>query len=1513
MDPTLKIVRENSAYPPLSDCANCTSLIADKLQLCTKSRLNFIQLIFVKIALFFLRSSSETHQSLQNKLTLHEFSIITSRYCNKFLNKKDYFPSLSELQFQSIRALFQSETPQKKDLEQLYESLKYLRLIGQTKRFKQTVNKHPETAATAFKHLPKQLKNDLTKIICAEYGLQESHRNVENTLSKTLSNQEFKKTITRVKNILNVLGDYYQIIESHYADILHLKELQKRSPQSLHDIKLIDSLSIPSQIAIQKMIAQDKRSTADWILEIEEEIAILKSKLNSIQKIQSDTVIYDTSPYPSSIDLQRQDNSLTIAMVSVEYSKLVKQGGLAEAVEGLAQGLLKTNPHHQIKLIFPKYNILPENITCRLHRPTQQFSTNIGEPISVYTAIVDGVECYFIEDPSFNLDDISPSIYKGKEKERFAAFSSLAADLLYQMENIDVIHLHDWHVAGIILKLSKEHPKEWINGQIPPTVFTFHNNNRSTQGRHLAGIYNYDPVIAAFEKARITDQNSNIFIETLNVADAITTVSKTFARESQYPDLGEGVSFAVRAAAKIGKLTGIVNGVNTAHWNPETDRHLKNWNDPATGEKIDLSFGPNSDSIYKQKSKCKEQLNSWLATFDSSCSKGVKKFKFDPSAPMILYIGRFDSYQKGLDKLNVAIRSTLNNGGQFVLMGSQEDSEATKLLDALERKYSPDVLFLRDHKDRNGQFFYQDGDCKKGRAGIGSVVRAAADFTYIPSRYEPCGLVQFEGWLFGAQAIGSNTGGIADTVIPREKSRDGFNGYLFDRSAQSAKGAYQTVRRALNDWHNMDRHSKDQMYRRLIASGRKYSWSDAPQGSSPAEKYQIVYHKAIHSTFKTKARATPRSVATFDIRPILNWSLKDREIDKSQETKEEKYLKEFYSNKLNSRTLHDLYDPIDSRLKPQLPTPYALGIDSQNYNRYGAKITSKSTRFRLLAPQASSVNLRLFCKDEIFLNEIPLIQKTNGDWEVSVDDCPPETKYQYVVNGAVKIDPYALSHSIALDPHAKPYSVVCARDSFDWSDANWLEKRANEAGQPKPMSIYEMHPTAWKRNPDGSPLNYKTLAKELAVYCKKSNFTHVQLMAILEHPCETSMGYQVTGFFALNHRLGSLDDFKYFVDHLHGNGISIILDWIPAHFATDQYGLVNFDSSGGLYESGKWSSIFSKRHFYGWGTKFFDFSKKEVRNFLLSSAMYWINELHIDGLRVDAVRNILDCEYGTAAQLFLKELNTTVHKKNMGIITIAEDYSNTATTTLSPIHNGLGFDYKIHIGWLQALVSYFIKPISRRNNKVLIESIEGDIAHRMVLAISHDEVKGGLRTVRDQLQTGNPDSSKANERSFFSFMFSCPGKKLNFMGNETGAQQEWTSYLGSSKGLMNLDKPDSKLLNLFNALNALYINHKPLWENDDNGKDVEWITKSPLLAYRRKSSDHESLAIFHNFNSKKAIEFEVQLSEVAPTQPSELLFNSESEQFGGAEGLTFESLINNGVHSGYKIKIPPLCTAIIKE
>lgn len=1191
--------------------------------------------------------------------------------------------------------------------------------------------------------------------------------------------------------------------------------------------------------------------------------------------------IYDVSSERliKAFDPEILTRPITVTMVGVEYAGLIKQGGLAEAIEGMSRGIKEQNPNNRVKLIFPKYSHLPKNVLDAMGEGSL-CSSSTGEYFKVYVQEINGVICHFIEHPSFELAREKPDVYGpdyDSQANRFAAFSQLAADLIYVQGDTDVVHLHDWHVSGVAMKLKKEHSEEWNSGKIPAILFTYHNNNRAAQGRMNLGPYSYGPISKGFQDAGITKNHDNLFVRALLDSDAVTTVSESFGVESQTMRLGEGISFAIKGAAKVGKVTGIINGTDPKRWNPETDPVLLNWKDIETGNSVDLSYGPEHLDILGQKAKCKAQLQKWTAKFKPDA-------RIDFSKPLVTYIGRFDSYQKGLDKFEEAIKATLANGGQFICMGMGEDPDATKLMDALETKYRRGVLFLRDFKDSKGWLFYQQGNAE--RPGIGPLVRAASEFVFLPSRFEPCGLVQFEAWLFGSLAIGSETGGLADTIIPLDRDPDHFNGFLFKRESERAS---RVIERALHFWRTQTDAQKVSTIQRIIREGRLYGWTTAPRGYSPAEKYRFAYENA-------KSRVACRQKPASDLE-----DLKHRRIDPAGRSVslEERYLYNYYTKDHDSLELEKRYKKLSQSTQSHVPPPYGIKVNHTKYEQYGAFLSKEGgARFSLLAPHAKQVSLILENRDAYSMCE------RDGQWTINVPDIKPGQKYQYKIDGKIKMDPYGRAHHGA-------HSIVV--DSVHaWNDANWMAERLKKAGKPQPMNIYELHPASWKKE-KGEPLNYRQLGEELVKHCKQFHHTHVELMGILEHNSPLSWGYQVSGFFAPTTRMGSVDDFKYMVDYLHKHSIGVFIDWVPAHFSTDASALTEFKAVGDKYERSY------RNRWLKFGSRHFDFAKKEVREFLISSAHYWLKEMHLDGLRVDCVTSLNSTEDKASAELFMRDLNAIVHNECPGTITMAEDYNGTHAISAPYYQGGFQFDMKWHVGWKGHTLYYFSMPFEerKRNYRELQKAVMCDNFHKQIMALSHDEVstenKGPLLYKAPKQQ-----DALANVRAIMSFMMCLPGKKLNFAGNEYANEHPWNNYIFADRGLLDdIDTDNRKAIALMNAeLNRIYATTKAFYELDENGLNLEWIIDphQNIHAYRRASSEGETFACFHNFGSKEAQNLTVTLeSEDFERLFLTEIFNSDDKRFGGQSKQMELLIVRDEKRVSYTLQVPPLSTILIKE
>jgi 1,4-alpha-glucan branching enzyme len=1335
---------------------------------------------------------------------------------------------------------------------------------------------------------------------------------------KTLTDDSGNNVIQQLEILLNIKKSFY-----HDLSVLN------------HAQTLIDEGTFelgPNKKRLETILQKygftplAEESSEDLFQQITAAILVVEGKIKRIdrifrsseEKINDKLAIFETSTDRLTQEFSSKilDKPIHVTMVGVEYAGLVKEGGLAEALEGLSVGMKKQNPKNHVRLIFPKFNTLPPRVQEQLKAiPPREVLDSNGEKFTVQTIEVDGVECFFIEHPSFNLTQEKPSIYGPdalQVKTRFAKFSQLAADLLPQIGKTDIIHLHDWHSAGVALKYKKDHLQEWKEGKTPPIVFTFHNNSRIAQGRYFHELYNYEPTIQGLVDAGIASKNTNIFAETLQIADSVTTVSPTFALESQVVDTGEGVSFVTREAAEKGKLFGVINGSNPSRWDPSKDEQLTHWKDPETQQQIDLSFSPASPDLLEKRQLSKTQLAKWVGHHFPATP-------FVDTKPIVTFIGRFDSYQKGIDKLDEAIEATLANGGQFICMGSLEDPAAKKILDDLERKYAgKSVLFIRDYKDPNGRLHFQQGD--KDRQGIGSIVRAASDFLFIPSKYEPCGLVQFEGWLFGSLALGSACGGLADTIIPPHVNPGKFNGFLFDRNSSGEKGVAATIQNAMQTWAGYSPETKGKIIARLMSDARKCSWTEASSGLSPVEKYRYVYENA-RKVAQIRARAVQKEQKKVDLLNLFR-KVSSQQPKDAASIAEERYFTLYRNEKTSFEDLEKAFFQIPSKFRRQAPDPYIRDVKFSEYERFGAHFDGQKTHFTVYAPGASQVSVRLLDPERI----CPMAKAEDGTWAIDLDSIGEGTKYQYLVNGRPRIDPYGQQTLPSAVIGTPPCSVVQSASPYKWDDQKWMAQRTQNSGKPQPMSFFELYPSAWRKK-DGHILSYRELAPQLVEHCKRIGYTHVELMGLLDHPSESSWGYQVSSFFAPNSRMGSPEDLKYLINYLHQNQIGVVLDFIPLHFCIDDYALNSFDGTN-LFQPSLLSLLFSKKAFFlHWGTKFFDYSKKHVRDFLLSSAAFWIKEMHIDAMRVDAVHPILCSENLQSARLFLKEFNSVVHTHFPGIQTIAEDYSGGLQTTRLLAKDGLGFDMKWNVGWQSHSTNYFKCRLSERPNWYprIIKAIEDDAAHPMIVAISHDEVKAEKFGPLLKITPGLTDEQQLpNLRAFLSYMYAIPGKKLLFMGVDTASEEPWDSLVSKERGVDDVSLPPQKaaIQGMLADLNHLYKNNRAFFEKDTNGKDLKWIEKEDpsgrIVAYRRTSVDgKQSFACIHNFTDTGVAEFTIPIPQPPPENLRiEEVFNSDDKKYhgSGAVNATIELVKDvTGRLYAYKIHVPPLATVIVHE
>jgi len=582
------------------------------------------------------------------------------------------------------------------------------------------------------------------------------------------------------------------------------------------------------------------------------------------------------------------------------------------------------------------------------------------------------------------------------------------------------------------------------------------------------------------------------------------------------------------------------------------------------------------------------------------------------------------------------------------------------------------------------------------------------------------------------------------------------------------------------------------------------------------------------------------------------------------------------------------------------------------YSVLGANVKETGTQFAVWAPNARSVYLvgdfnhwdgRLCPMRSMGVS---------GIWALLVPGIGQGEKYKFELHtqeGYVRIKADPMAFYSELRPLTA--SVVFDVNAYPWGDGGWQKK--DLAG---PMNVYEVHLGSWRNYGTEFP-NYREIAVDLAKYCKEMAFTHVELLPVMEHPLDESWGYQVTGFYAVTSRYGTPADFQYFVDHLHQEGIGVLLDWVPAHFPTDDHSLNRFDGTA-LYEHDDPRKGIHPH----WHTAIFNYGRKEVANFLIASALFWVDKMHIDGLRVDAVASMLYLDYGRKAGEwipnpdgsnynieaieFLKHLNSIVHERFPGVLMIAEESSSYSGVTHP---EGLAFDLKWNMGWMNDTLRYFSKdPIYRKHHQdELTFSLLYAFTEKFMSVLSHDEVVHGKGSLLNKMP--GPDWQKfANLRLLYSYLLCQPGKKLLFMGAEVGQWNEWDCK-GQVHWYLLQYALHQGLYTLVQDLNRFYLRQPPLWEIDFTWTGYEWIDFSDadrsVISYLRKGRDKILLCI-HHFTPEYDPDYFIKLAHVRRVAE---VFNTDAAQYGGSHQLNGEI---SPFPEGFTIALAPLATMIFE-
>jgi 1,4-alpha-glucan branching enzyme len=577
--------------------------------------------------------------------------------------------------------------------------------------------------------------------------------------------------------------------------------------------------------------------------------------------------------------------------------------------------------------------------------------------------------------------------------------------------------------------------------------------------------------------------------------------------------------------------------------------------------------------------------------------------------------------------------------------------------------------------------------------------------------------------------------------------------------------------------------------------------------------------------------------------------------------------------------------------------------------------------FTLWAPNASKVSI---VGDFNHWNgEVNPLRKLGGCgiWEIFIPGLDKGQRYKFEITDqknkvTVKSDPYGLSFqrrpetaSVLDDPHL-----------FSWSDESWFEKRKNQNSLTIPMNTYEVHLGSWMRQ-DGEFMGYRDLAKSLAKYVLEMGFNYIELLPITEHPLDESWGYQVSGYFAATSRFGNVEDFQWFVNHMHENGIGVIIDWVPGHFPSDDFALQKFDGTS-LFEH----EDPRKGWHPHWNTHIFDFTRPEVTGFLINSALFWLEQMHIDGLRVDAVASMLYLDYGREegewipncvggrenleAIEFLKHFNSIVHEKCPGIMTIAEESTAFPGVTASLEDNGLGFDFKWNMGWMNDTLSYFEKDsvFRKHHHHQLTFGLLYAFSENYVLPFSHDEVVHGKKSMLSKMP-GDDWQKFANLRLLYSYMICQPGKNLLFMGGELAVREEWNSQKELPWEILKYPCHQG-MQDMVKVLNNLVFSHPALYEKDCCGETFEWINFSDdtnsVISYLRKSNE-ETLLCIHNFTPQHFPHYQIFKDSKKPVLKE--IFNSDDQSFGGSGKV---NLKKNRLQEEGIIELAPLSTIIFK-
>ncbi|WGV98684.1 1,4-alpha-glucan branching protein GlgB [Vibrio sp. YMD68] len=623
---------------------------------------------------------------------------------------------------------------------------------------------------------------------------------------------------------------------------------------------------------------------------------------------------------------------------------------------------------------------------------------------------------------------------------------------------------------------------------------------------------------------------------------------------------------------------------------------------------------------------------------------------------------------------------------------------------------------------------------------------------------------------------------------------------------------------------------------------------------------------------------------------------------------------------------HALYAGYDELHNPK-EMYHQMGAQFVTIERDGKSISG--TRFLVYAPHASACSL-VGNFNSWDGRRHPMQRLDYGIWGIFIPGLEEGAQYKFEMKGPEgeglphKADPWGFYS----EQHPSFSSVTYNHDRYDWQDTKWQSRPVTEKRR-EALSFYELHAGSWKRDQHGNFLNYRDLAAELVPYLVDLGYTHIELMPVSEHPFYGSWGYQPIGLFAPTSRFGTPDDFKYFVDQCHQAGLGVVLDWVPAHFPSDDHGLANFDGTPLFHDPDP------RRGWHqDWSSYIYDLGREHVRRFLVSNALYWFEQFHIDGIRVDAVASMLYLDYSRShdqwvpnvdggnenydAIATLKWMNEEVYKHFPNAMTIAEESTAFPGVSAPTFMGGLGFGFKWNMGWMHDSLAYIKEdPIHRQyHHDTITFPLVYAHSENYVLSLSHDEVVYGKGSIHDKMP-GDEWQKTANLRAYMGYMYGQPGKKLNFMGAEIGQTAEWNHDDQLQWFLLEFDRHKG-VQNLTRDLNKMYRNELALHELDSDPRGFEWRLQDAsdvsILAHERISEQGERVLVVTNFTPVPQNEFTLGM----PVEGKyELLLNTDNAHYNGSDYHVYETaetqkIESQGLAQSLSLRIPPLATVFYK-